>query len=264
MSPSPRLAPLNAGQPNRSPEGTATLAGSTGKHIACAGRLGSGPALGPRVSSAATAALSARRQCGFTLVEVLVALVVMATMAAMAWRGIDALVRSREIAQARLAQTARLQTVLAQWEVDLRALQDSHSTVPPIAFDGGNLVLTRQATAGLQVVVWSLREGSLWRWESPAQRTVQDLEDQRQRGLQQLAQRNPALRTFDGVAGWQFYCYWGNAWSNCQSTGGSSNAGPVNPQTPTQPPAGLRVAMQFAEGSGLVGTLTRELEVTVR
>jgi len=204
---------------------------------------------------------------GFTLVEVLVALVVMATMAGMAWRGIDALVKSREIAQARLAQTARLQTVLAQWEVDLRALQDSHSPVQPLAFDGGNLVLTRQATAGLQVVVWSLREGSLWRWESPPQRTIENMEDQRQRGLQQLAQRNPALRAFDGVAGWQFYCYWGNAWSNCQSTGGTadgSNAGPVNPKAPTQPPSGLRVAMQFAEGSGLNGTLTRELEVTVR
>lgn len=191
----------------------------------------------------------------------------MATMAAMAWRGIDALVRSREIAQARLTQTARLQTVLAQWEVDLRALQDSHSTVQPLSFDGGNLVLTRQAPAGLQIVVWSLREGSLWRWESPVQRTVEALEDQRQRGLQQLAQRNPALRAFDGVAGWQFYCYWGNAWSNCQSTGGngnSSNNGPVNNKTPTQPPAGLRIAMQFAEGSGLTGALTRELEVTVR
>ena len=203
---------------------------------------------------------------GFTLVEVLVALVVMATMAAMAWRGIDALVRSREIAQVRLAQTARLQTVLAQWEVDLRAVQDSHSIVEPLSFDGGNLVLTRQAPMGLQVVVWSLREGSLWRWESPALRTVQDLEDQRQRGLQQLAQRNPALRAFDGVAAWQFYCFWGNAWSNCQSTGNTNpaNAGPVNPQTAGQPPSGLRIAMQFAEGSGLAGTLTRELEVTVR
>jgi general secretion pathway protein J len=200
---------------------------------------------------------------GFTLVEVLVALVVMATMAAMAWRGIDALVKSREIAQAHLAQTARLQTVMAQWEVDLRALQDSHSTVEPLTFDGGNLVLTRQATGGLQVVVWSLREGSLWRWESPALRTVQDLEDQRQRGLQQLAQRNPALRAFDGVAGWQFYCYWGNAWSNCQSTGSQNN--PQGPQKTTNPtPDGLRIAMQFAEGSGLTGTLTRELEVTVR
>jgi general secretion pathway protein J len=209
---------------------------------------------------------AARRPSGFTLVEVLVALVIMATMAAMAWKGIDALTRSREIAQQRLAQTARLQTVLAQWEVDLRAVQDSHSPVAPVAFDGGNLVLTRQAAGGLQVVVWSLREGSLWRWESPAQRTVQDLSDQRQRGLQQLAERNPALRTFDGLAGWQLYCFWGNAWSNCQSTGGSgsSDAGPVNPKGTQQPPSGLRIALQFAEGSGLAGTLTRELEVTVR
>jgi len=204
-----------------------------------------------------------RGSAGFTLVEVLVALVVMATMAAMAWRGIDALVRSRETAQGHLAQTARLQTVMAQWEVDLRALQDSHSPVQPLAFDGGNLVLTRQGNGGLQVVVWSLREGSLWRWESPAVRVVEDLEDQRQRGLQQLAQRNPSLRAFDGVASWQFYCYWGNAWSNCQSTGTTtSNAGPVKTTNPT--PAGLRIAMQFAEGSGLSGTLTRELEVTVR
>jgi general secretion pathway protein J len=207
-----------------------------------------------------------RNARGFTLVEVLVALVVMATMAAMAWRGVDALVKSREIAQQRLAQTARLQTVLAQWEVDLRAVQDSHSSVAPVAFDGGNLVLTRQAAGGLQIVVWSLREGALWRWESPAERSVQDLEAQRQRGLQQLAQRNPALRAFDGVAGWQFNCFWGNAWANCQSTGtaAQANAGPVNPATAGQPPSGLRISMQFADGSGLAGTLTRALEITVR
>lgn len=204
------------------------------------------------------------RARGFTLVEVLVALVVMATMAGMAWRGIDALVRSREIGQMRLANTARLQTVLAQWEVDLRAVQDSHSPVAPVAFDGGNLVLTRQAPTGLSVVVWSLREGSLWRWESPPLRTVQELEDQRQRGLQQLAQRNPALRAFDGVAGWQLYCFWGNAWSNCQSTGNANDNGPANPSRVNAPPSGLRIAMQFAEGSGLSGTLTRQLEITVR
>lgn len=208
--------------------------------------------------------MSQRRPRGFTLVEVLVALLVMAIMAAMAWRGIDALVRSREIAQARLTQTARLQTVLAQWEADLRALQDSHSPVQALAFDGGNLVLTRQAPAGLQVVVWSLREGSLWRWESPALRTVQELVDQRQRGLQQLTQRNPALRTLDGVTDWQFYCFWGNAWSNCQSTGGNGTTGPARPSTAGATPSGLRIALQFGEGSGLAGTLTRQMEITVR
>ena len=46
--PSRGLAALNAGQPNRSPEGTAMLAASSRKHIAQAGRLGSGPALGPK------------------------------------------------------------------------------------------------------------------------------------------------------------------------------------------------------------------------
>jgi hypothetical protein len=48
MNPSSSLAPLNAGQPDRSPEGTAMLAASSRKHIALAGRLGSGPALGPK------------------------------------------------------------------------------------------------------------------------------------------------------------------------------------------------------------------------
>jgi hypothetical protein len=34
VDPSPSLAPLNAGQSGRSPEGTAMHAGSTGMHIA--------------------------------------------------------------------------------------------------------------------------------------------------------------------------------------------------------------------------------------
>ena len=48
MCPSPGLAPLNAGNPSRPPAGEAMLGGSTAKHIASAGRLGNGPALGPQ------------------------------------------------------------------------------------------------------------------------------------------------------------------------------------------------------------------------
>lgn len=231
---------------------------------------------------------------GFTLVEVLVALVVMALMATMAWRGVEALTRSREIAQSRLAQTMRLQTLLSQWETDLRALQDSKGEVPPLAFDGGSLTLTRRQPDGLQVVVWTLREGSVYRWASPAVLTESALADQRQRGQQQLALRDQALKAFEGVSGWQFYCYWGNAWSNCLSSGnvtpntntpppapggakpptpgkndtpantpGGPGAG-IGPDNPKQLPAGVRMQMQFAEGSGVSGGLMREIEVSVQ
>jgi general secretion pathway protein J len=211
---------------------------------------------------------------GFTLVEVLVALVVMTTMAIMAWRGIDALSRSRDISQARLAQVERLQTVLAQWEADLRALQDSKSDVPALAFDGGSLTLTRQVPDGLQLVVWSLREGALYRWESPPLLTTAAVEDQRQRSQQQLAQRNQALKAIDGVASWQFYCYWGNAWSNCLSSGNTgpgtggapvppapAASGPSGPVNTRQLPAGVRMLVQFAPGSGFNGPLTRQIEI---
>jgi len=49
MSPSPGPALLNAGAPSRSPAGTAMHAASSRMHIANAGRLGSGPALGPQM-----------------------------------------------------------------------------------------------------------------------------------------------------------------------------------------------------------------------
>jgi len=49
-SPSPGLAPLHASEPSRSPVGTAMLAALNRKHIARAGLLGIGPALGPQFS----------------------------------------------------------------------------------------------------------------------------------------------------------------------------------------------------------------------
>ena len=56
---------------------------------------------------------------GFTLVEVRVALLIMGVIAAMAWQGVDGMVRSRDISAARLEQQLRLQSVIAQWEADL-------------------------------------------------------------------------------------------------------------------------------------------------
>ena len=64
-------------------------------------------------------------QHGFTLVEVLVALFIMAVLAGLAWRGVDALVRTRDGSKAAAEAVLRLGTVLAQWEQDLNQVQDS-------------------------------------------------------------------------------------------------------------------------------------------
>jgi general secretion pathway protein J len=214
-----------------------------------------------------------RRSSGFTLIEVLVALVVMATMAIMSWRGLDALLKTRDIAQTHLDQSARLQTVMAQWEQDLRSIQDS-GVVDPLSFDGGSLRITRQQPLGLQVVSWSVRNGRLYRWESAPVQTVAALEQNIQRGQQQLAQESQQLRALEGVSGWQLYCYRGNSWSNCLSSADvvSVSASPVAPAAsgamgavivvgPQRAalPTGVRMVLQFDAGSGFGGPLTRQI-----
>jgi general secretion pathway protein J len=213
-----------------------------------------------------------RRIRGFTLIEVLVALVVMSTMAMMAWRGLDALIKSREIAQTNLDQSARLQTVLAQWEQDLRQIQDSGS-VEALNFDGASLRLTRQHRQGIQVVVWAVRGGALNRWESKPVQTVGALEENFKHGAQLLAQDSGQLRALEGVSGWQLYCYRGNSWSNCLSSGSEEVAAPPSPPAspasgaapPDKPrqslPSGIRMLLQFGPGSGFAGPLTRQVEL---
>jgi len=224
---------------------------------------------------------ASRRIKGFTLVEVLVALVVMATMAVMAWRGIDAIMRSRDISQSSLERSTRLQTVLAQWEQDLRSLQDSGS-VSALSFDGASLRLTRKAAQGMQVVAWSVRNGRLYRWESVPVQTVSALQDSYQRSQQALAQEASQLLALDGVSSWQIYFYRGNAWSNAGSTDDVVTDVTVTPSTPASGasgasggssgqatattvvrrvlPTGVRMILQFDPTvSGQGGPLTRQI-----
>ena len=58
---------------------------------------------------------------GFTLIEVLVALVGLALMAGLSWRGLDSMVRARDASQQRIDEVAVVQTALAQWRTDLDA-----------------------------------------------------------------------------------------------------------------------------------------------
>ena len=212
-------------------------------------------------------------RCGFTLVEVLVAMVVMAIMAGMAWQGVDGIVRTRSASQARLEQTLRLNTVIAQWDRDLASIQDTAVVPLALSCDGATVRLTRRTPDGLQVVAWSLRpdpSGGAWvRWAGPSVTTTGALQDSWMRSLQLQGDEPGGLRTLTGLTGWQVYFFQGNAWANCQSTGdlaaATSAAAAASGSTAAAPrqalPAGVRVVLSFGPGSGSNGDLTRDTQL---
>lgn len=168
--------------------------------------------------SAANSPTPRRQAAGFTLVEVLVALAIMAVLTALTWRGIDGMARTREGSQAYLEQTLRLQTAVAQWEHDLQSLEDG-SGIPTLAFDGASLRLVRHTPAGLQVVAWTARDSAWWRWESPVTTHADELQESWLRSLQLLGNEPGTLRVLERVDSWQVFFYRGNGWSNAQSAG---------------------------------------------
>ena len=237
----------------------------------------------------------AQRALGFTLIEVLVAMVVMAIMSLMAWQGVDGIARARESNQVHLEQVLRLETVIGQWEQDLASLQET-TAVPTLSCDGQSVRLVRHTEGGLQVVAWSLRpddQGSvLLRWAGPPVTTTRNLQESWFRTQQFQGNETGQLRALTRLEDWHVYFFQGNAWANCQSTGNVAVATPVSPSAPiaaspavspsgatpasafgpaTAPtasttaravlPSGVRVVLGFAPGSGLTGSLVRDVVI---
>jgi len=201
---------------------------------------------------------------GFTLVEVLVAMVIMAVMAGMAWQGVDGIVRARDASQTRLELALRLNTVIAQWDQDLASMQKT-DVEPEEICDGASVRMARRTPEGVQVVAWTLRPVgdnlSAWeRWAGPAVKTRGELTDSWLRSLQLQGNEPGSLRALTGLSTWQVYFYRDNAWTNCQSSDGATapaggaSAAAVGPTRPD----GVRVVLTFAPGTGLAGDLTRD------
>ena len=213
---------------------------------------------------------------GFTLVEVLVALFIMAILAMMAWRGIDALVRSRDGAQGATDQTLVLSTAISQWEQDLAQLQRTPG-IPALKFDGAALRMTRRAKDGMVLVVWMVQGDTLYRWASAPSTHISELQEWWLRSQQWTGIRDGALPMLGQLAEWQVYYYrqGDNTWSNAQSSAGRSNAAPPAPPPSTPGDSGdggttadtttdEEDADQLPQGVRLVlrlpaGTLTRDV-----
>ena len=209
---------------------------------------------------------------GFTLVELLVALSVMALLAIVSWRGLDGMVRSQEQTRQRGSDLLVLQSALGQWGTDLDALVTLPGTVP-LDWDGQVLRLTRRSSAvpdpGALVVGWTRRsvqgQNHWLRWQSPPLATRAEW----QQAWQQAAQwaRNPGedARRLEVVlvplADWQLFYFRGGAWTNPQSSTGSSDAG-ASAGGAGRPaaslPEGVRLQLDMAPGQALVCRITRD------
>ena len=196
----------------------------------------------------------ARRPCrcsGFTLVEVLVALLILAVMSVMAWRGVDGMARARDVTQSVMERGMRLNTVVEQFEQDLASVYDT-GAVPPLAFDGATLRLARLADGGVQMVAWQLRGSQLQRWAGPVVTTVGALQDDWLSSQQLLGNESGQLTLLDDVSAMNIAFYRGNGWSNAQSTGDIAGAREALPN-------GVRLVLTLPGG-----TLTRELVLAPR
>jgi general secretion pathway protein J len=202
---------------------------------------------------------------GFTLVEVLIAMSIMAIVSVMSWQGVDGIMRARDVTQAKVDQVLRASTVIAQWEQDLGAIQNTEAEtgVPALRFDGARAFMTRRSDRGLQVVVWARREGAWFRWASPASTTVQGLVDAWNSSQQLMGNESGQLKTLAGLTDWQVYYVapgaqtWSNAQSSTSSGQTAGGAGTGNPVT--QLPVAVRIVLSFDGSSGLAGSITRDI-----
>jgi general secretion pathway protein J len=207
---------------------------------------------------------------GFTLVELLVALMVMALLSLMSWRGLDAMGRAQTQTQARADTLMALSNGLAQWGADLDAMADdlppakSLNTTPArMEWNGQVLRITRYSNtadgAGLRVVAWALRadaEGKAWqRWQSPVAKTRADLQHYWTLAgtwAQSTTSADPARQVSQvrivAATDWQIFYFRGDAWSN---PGSSSEAAATIPD-------GVRLQLTLPPNYPLAGKITRD------
>ena len=120
---------------------------------------------------------------GFTLIELLVAIGILAMVAVLGWRGLDSIMRSREVLTGQLEQARGMQLAFAQMQSDcdhLAGAGQSNTLLNGrlnLSAENDRLTLVRLAASEqepqqLQVVTYRLRGGVLTRRESNGTRDL--------------------------------------------------------------------------------------------
>jgi general secretion pathway protein J len=195
------------------------------------------------------------------LVELMVAITVMALIAILSWRGLDGMSRAQTQTQARSDAILVLQAGLAQWKADLDAMADGPQ-ISSLDWDGRVLRITRRGSAGaadgLRVAAWTRRsgaDGGWLRWQSPALTTLGDWQTywaQAQTWAQNAGdedkKREVAILPLDE---WQIFYFRGGAWSNPLSSDDSPSVG-----SKATLPEGIRLMLTLPPTQPISGILS--------
>jgi general secretion pathway protein J len=226
------------------------------------------------------------QQAGFTLVELLVAIVIMALLALLSWRGLDGMTRVQTATQTNTDGVLALQAGLSQWQADLDALavQANVFGVPGLDFDGQVLRLTRRyAETGedtksttnddsIRVVAWSQRAVEVgtgtavvnkiqWlRWQSAPVKTRGELQAAWLQAKQWASNATEADKKGEVAVAtidkWQVFYYRNDAWSNAISSTDVDSK--ILGSNATALPEGIRLVLTLSPGQALVGSITRD------
>ena len=217
-----------------------------------------------------------RRNCGFTLVELLVALFAMALLAVMSWRGLDGMTRAQAATAARADEVLSLQVGLAQWSADLDAILDM-APAPALNWNGRVLRLTRRdavnPASGVLVVAWTQRGGQWLRWQAPPVTTRGELSRAWERADQWSQTPGDEERRLEvavtPLQEWQIFYYRSDAWTNPMSSDAvtppvdTSNFTPsaiedLNRLRNPSIPDGVRLVLVLPAGQALAGQIVRD------
>ncbi|MFZ4285997.1 PulJ/GspJ family protein [Variovorax sp. HJSM1_2] len=207
---------------------------------------------------------------GFTLVELLVALSVMAILAVLSWQGLDTMLRTQQQTQQRADDVLSLQAGLSQWKADLDAVVDLAGT-SPMEWDGRSLRLLRlssnPADNGALVVAWARRnidgQDQWLRWQSPPVLTRAERAQAWEQAT--LWAQNPGAEqkrrevVVTPMADWRIFFFRDNTWSNPLSSTGNTNTGGnsgLAAQLDAAIPRGVRLELSLPAGLPISGNLT--------
>ena len=192
---------------------------------------------------------------GFTLVELLVAISILAIVAVLGWRGLDGIVRARTALTEQLEATRGMQLAFAQMQSDCEhmANPDALQGRPYLMLAADRMTMVRNVynenePARLQVVAYRVVGGILTRRESNASRDLTQLDVMWKAAISDL-ESGAAVTLQTGVAAMQIQTWETNGWRTSTQPYAKTQAAQVAgvPQTAAAAvlqPTGLQVALQ--------------------